>query len=162
MLLKKFTTILGYVSGFMIFLTGVIMLYDVFARYFLGSPSVWAQSISQYLILAAAFFGTSYCLQSGGHVHVEILVDRVRPLPRRILFTLGYLFALIFAAALLKSCWEYAVMAYQFAWDAQGNLPLPSVILYGIMVFGSVMLILTLLARVVEIWRKGDEKEAEK
>lgn len=162
MLLKKVNTILGYISGGMIFLTGFVMLYDVFARYFLGSPSAWAQSISQYLILAAAFFGGSYTLQSGGHVHVEILVDRVKPLPRKILFSFGYLFAIAFVGALIRACWQYAAMAYEFSWDAQGNLPFPSVILYGVMVFGSVMLLLSLVMRIIEIWREKEEKEAEK
>ena len=160
MLLKKLNIILGYISGFMIFLTGVVMLYDVFCRYILGAPSIWAQSIAQYLILTAIFFGTSYCLQSGGHVHVEIVVDRVNPIIRKILFTIGYIFAVIFVGALLKSSLEYAMMAYEFSWDAQGNLPFPSVILYGIMVFGCGMLIITLIAKLLEILREKEEKEA--
>jgi TRAP-type C4-dicarboxylate transport system permease small subunit len=158
MLLKKLNLVLGYTSGFLFFLTAVIMLFDVFSRYILGAPSVWAQSISQYMILTAAFLGTSYCLQSGGHVHVEILVDRVKPIVRKILLTIGYLFALTFVGALTKSTYDYALLAYEFKWDAMGNIPFPSVILYGIMIFGCIMLMLTLIAKLIACLRATDEK----
>lgn len=161
MLLKRINRFLGIVSGSLVLITGFIMLYDVFSRYILGSPTVWAQNICQYLILIAAFLGTSYALESGGHVNVEIIVDRVKPLPGKILMTIGYIIASSFVGALMKSCWNYAVLAYKMEWDASGNLPIPSYLLYGIMVVGCIILLITLIASIIEIWRAKDTKEAD-
>lgn len=163
MLLKKINRFLGILSGALVLITGFIMLFDVFSRYILGSPTVWAQNVSQYLILTAAFLGTSYALESGGHVNVEIIVDRVKPLPGKILMTVGFLIAICFVGGLLKSCWSYTVIAYQMEWDASGNLPIPSSLLYAIMVIGSAILLITLIASIIETWKtKKTEEVSEK
>ncbi len=159
MLLKKINRILGILSGFLVLITAFIMLYDVISRYFLGAPTVWAQNICQYTILTAAFLGTSYALESGGHVNVEIVVERVGPLAAKILLTIGNIFALVFVGGLVKSCFSYTVIAYQMSWDASGNLPIPACLLYSIMVFGSSILFLTLIASIIDIWKKRKDKE---
>ena len=75
--LKKLNAVLGYICGILVVITALILLYDVFCRYVLGEPTLWAQQIAAYMVLVATFFGTSYALQSGGHVHVEIIVDEL-------------------------------------------------------------------------------------
>lgn len=158
--LKKFNAVLGYICGVLVVITAIILLYDVFCRYVLGEPTLWAQQVAAYLVLIATFFGTSYALQSGGHVHVEIIVDHLKPLPKKICMSIGYVLAMIFVGGLIKSCYGYAVMSLQNGWLSQGNVPIPAVILYGIMAIGSILLFITLLATLIELWlKKGKEEE---
>lgn len=160
--LKKLNTVLGYICGILIVITAIILLYDVFCRYVLSEPTLWAQQIAAYMVLIATFFGTSYALQSGGHVHVEIIVDHLKPLPKKICMSIGYILAMIFVGGVVSSCYSYAMMAWQNGWDAQGNVPIPAVVLYGIMVVGSALLFITLLATLIQVWiGKGKEGETE-
>jgi TRAP-type C4-dicarboxylate transport system permease small subunit len=133
-----------------------VTLYDVILRYVFNSPSLYASYIVAFLTLGAIFVGMGYSFQSGGQVYIEILVDKLPPLARKVCFTLGYCFGLIFLGAMLKSCWEYTVQAYQSGWVATGNLSFPLVVLYGVMVFGFGLLILTIVANAITMWR-GNE-----
>ncbi|MDR1246534.1 MAG: TRAP transporter small permease subunit [Clostridiales Family XIII bacterium] len=160
MLLKKINKLLGYAAGAMVFIAAFILLYDVVMRYFFNAPSLYAPYAAQFMILGMAFAGTSYALQAEGHVNVEILVDRLRPIPRKILLTVGYVLALIYTFFLMRACAEYMIRAARENWLAQGNLPFPSAILYGVMFAGSALLILTFFLKFVELWR-GSKKEDE-
>lgn len=157
--ITKFNRICGYIAGSFVLGAAAVMLYDVFCRYALNSPSLYAPYIAAFLVLGAAFVGTAYALQAGGHVHVEIIVDKLKPLPRKICYTIGYCFSIIFVFFLTRACWQFAVKAVAENWKAQGNLPLPSVILYGVMVFGSVALLITLLVKIYQTWEKPQNKE---
>lgn len=160
MILKKINKICGYIAGVLVVLSALVMIYDVFCRYVLKSPSLYAPFIAAFMVLGAIFIGTAYALEAGGHVHVEILVDRFKPLPRRICYTIGYCFSIFFVACLTRACWQFAVNAARNNWKAQGNLPIPSVILYGVMVFGSVLLLITLVAKIIEVWKKKEDNAA--
>lgn len=159
--LKKFNAALGYISGVLVLLTALILMYDVFCRYVLNAPTLWAQQVASYLVLAATFFGTSYALQSGGHVHVEIIVDRLAPLPRKICLSLGYIMAMVFVGGVVKSCFSYCLLSMRNNWLSQGNVPVPAELLYGIMAIGSAILFITLLAALIQLWLKKEGKVEE-
>ena len=58
-----------------------------------------------------------------------------------------------------RACFHFAVKAVENNWNAQGNLPVPSVVLYGVMVLGSVLLFLALIQKIIQQWR-GKPKDA--
>lgn len=153
MFLKKLNSILGYIAGILIFATALIILYDVVVRYFFNSPSLYIPYMSAFMILGAIFIGTSWAMQAGGHVFVEIVTDKLKPLPRKICFTIGFGLAMFFVICLLYACFTFASTAAANNWAAQGNLPVPSVILYGIMSFGAAMLLITLVSKLIETWK---------
>lgn len=157
--ITKFNQICGYIAGAFVLGSAAVMLYDVFSRYALGSPSLYAPYIAAFLVLGAVFVGTAYALQAGGHVHVEIIVDKLPPLVQKICYTIGYCFSIVFVFFLTRACWQLAVTAVENNWKAQGNLPIPSVILYGAMVFGSAVLIITLLVKIYQTWEKKKKED---
>ncbi len=157
---KKFNTVLGYISGAMVFISACVMLYDVFCRYALGSPSLYAPYIAAFIVLVAIFIGTSYALQAGGHVYVELLVDKLAPLPHKILRTIGFGMSIFYVVFLCRACFQFAVRAAENNWLAQGNLPIPSVILYGAMTIGSALLIISLVVAIIDLWQKKEVANA--
>ena len=155
MILTKINKACGYVSGGLILGSALVMIYDVIRRYLFHSPSLYAPYLAAFLSLGAIFLGTAYALQAGGHVHVEIVVDKLPRIPRNICYTAGYILSMIFVFCMARACCNFAVKAARNHWNAQGNLPVPSVLLYGLMTAGSVLLLLTLVWKLVRLWR-GD------
>ena len=149
---KAFNRILGYISGSLIMISALIMLYDVISRYVFKSPSLYASYAAAFLILGAVFLGTSYALQAGAHVNVEVLIEKLKPFPKNILLTIGYLVSMVFVFFLSRACWSFAVKAFENQWRAQGNFPIPSIILYGTMVVGTVLLLISLIAAIIDLW----------
>ena len=159
MILEKINKALGYVAATLILAAALVMLYDVIMRYAFRSPSLYAPYIAAFLSLGSVFLGTPYALQAGGHVHVELIVDKLKPLPRKICYTIGYVLSMIFVFCMARACFHFAVKAVENNWNAQGNLPVPSVVLYGVMVLGSVLLFLALIQKIIQQWR-GKPKDA--
>lgn len=161
MILRTINKALAYVAGGLILAASLVLLYDVVMRYLFHSPSLYAPYLAAFLSLGAIFLGTPYTLQAGGHVHVEIIVDKLAPIPRKVCYTIGYLLSMVFVFCLTRACFRFAAKAYENHWNAQGNLPVPSVILYGIMTLGSGLLLLTLVLKLVELWRRKSGADAE-
>lgn len=154
--LKRINKYLGYIAGSLILIAALVMIYDVISRYVFNSPSLYAPFIAAFLILGAVFIGTSYALQAGGHVHVEILIDMLKPLPQKICRTIGYLISMVFVFFLTRASLIFTLRAFENQWRAQGNFPIPSVILYGIMFLGSLLLLITLAFAIIETWKKKE------
>lgn len=67
--LDKFTQILSY--GVLVML--VILLYEVTARYFFHSPTIWAHEVSVYLFGAMAVLAGPYLLKTDNHIRVDLI-----------------------------------------------------------------------------------------
>lgn len=154
--IKSFNKILGYIAGALVLCSAFVMLYDVVLRYAFNAPSLRAPFIAAYLMLAAIFSGTSYALWHGGHVSVDLLIAKLKPIPRKICLTVGYVFSLIFLYYLTRACFNFAVTAATDGWRAMGHFPIPMVYLYGIMVFGLSLLIISILCKIYEVWFKKE------
>lgn len=47
--------------------------YEVLCRYFLNSPTDWANELNQYLLCGLSMLGGGYCLLQDQHVRVDVL-----------------------------------------------------------------------------------------
>ena len=112
-------------AALLVLLMVAIILFDVIARSFFNTPTVWAFDIVRFALLYATFLGLAPALASGSHV----VVDMFDPLlPRGIRPVIPFLAAgltLIFGVVLL---WYIAGLALEaFADDriAQATIALP-------------------------------------
>jgi len=71
--LKKAEIILGAVCIFVIF---AIICTNIVARYFFSAPLVWAEELSNFLFIWAAFLASAHLLAKGSHLRIDIFVDR--------------------------------------------------------------------------------------
>ena len=55
----------------------VLVLVNVFCRYLLNFSLVWAEEVSQYLMVWVCFLGAGLALRQGRHVAVELLQDKL-------------------------------------------------------------------------------------
>jgi len=65
----------GAISGLLF--VGLILAtnYDVVARYFFKSPTVWASELSTIALIVGAYVGAGYTYYVGGHIRVSVLLD---------------------------------------------------------------------------------------
>jgi len=57
-------------------LTGIIallVLYEVFCRYFINAATSWTAEVESYLQIAMVMLGGAYVLRKDGHVRVDVL-----------------------------------------------------------------------------------------
>ena len=73
---EKFNLAIGYLCGLGILAMGFILAYEVVCRYFLDSPTIWAQEASVYIFMWTMLAGSAYTLMQGKHVRIDLLVER--------------------------------------------------------------------------------------
>ena len=100
-----------------------LVFMNVVSRYIFNHSIIWAEEVSQYLMVWVAFLGAGLALRQGRHVAVEILQDRLPPTARRMTRHLVALLLIVFMGILTVLGFQFA----HFAWDQETpvlNIPL--------------------------------------
>jgi TRAP-type C4-dicarboxylate transport system permease small subunit len=87
---------LGLLAGWLYFLTGLLISYEVAARYLFNAPTIWAAEIAQLLLLWATFIAIARALKHDQHIRINALDSYIPPVGQRWL----RLFTLVFIALL--------------------------------------------------------------
>jgi TRAP-type C4-dicarboxylate transport system permease small subunit len=92
---------LAVVSGITILVITLIVTVDVFMRYLLNRPLLFAGETCEFLMALIVFAGLAYTFQRGGHIRIELVIQRVptrfRYWIRTATFAVGIIFLFIFA-----------------------------------------------------------------
>jgi len=75
-LIDKLNIRSGEVIGYIIIITGLILVSEVFMRYVLNAPTLWAHELSAYTFGVYSVFAGAYTHFKKGHVGVDLLVAR--------------------------------------------------------------------------------------
>ena len=71
------STIMGVLSGIIICILAVLLMWDVFMRYVINRPVYWILDITQLLQAAMALMASAYVLKLGGHVNMSAIIAAV-------------------------------------------------------------------------------------
>jgi TRAP-type C4-dicarboxylate transport system permease small subunit len=75
----------AYFAAFMFAITMVIVVANVFMRYFIGHVIPWGEEVATSCFVYTVFVGAAWCLRTRQHVGVDLLVDKLPPLGRKIM-----------------------------------------------------------------------------
>ncbi len=103
---ERVNLLLGYCSGLGILAMGIILFYEVIARYFFNSPTIWAQEISIYLFIWTMLAGAAYTLQVGKHVRIDLLIIRFSVKTQNFLEFVTSIFGMLFSAYVTVQGWN--------------------------------------------------------
>ncbi len=150
-LVTKTSTALGYLSGGLVLAMMISLGYDVVARHVFNSPTIWADELSGYLLVAITFLGAAYTLTMDAHVRVDTLIDRLDGKKRRGVIFVTDVVSLVFL-------WVYGWQAYRLAIDAYVSVKIsptllrtPIFIPQVVLPIGLTLLWLQLVAHVLQI-----------
>ena len=88
---NRVVNLLAIVSGvFIVFATFSVCL-NVLFRYFLNMPMQWVIEFSEYALLFMTYLGTAWVLREGGHVRMDMVVNRLRPTGQALVNSITYL-----------------------------------------------------------------------
>jgi len=116
---SRFERYLVAANRWVIFLMMAVMatlvFVNVITRYVFNFSIIWAEEVSQYLMIWIAYLGAGLALREGRHVAVEMLQDRLpTALGRRLRIAVGGL-VLIFLGVVTVLGFQFAV----FVWNQE-------------------------------------------
>jgi len=67
------------------------LVYEVVARYFFNSPTIWSYEVTYFLYGSHFLLGAAYVLSVDAHIRIDILTSRLSPRTRARIDLAGYL-----------------------------------------------------------------------
>ncbi|MCL4801185.1 MAG: TRAP transporter small permease [Burkholderiales bacterium] len=92
-----------------------LVFANVVSRYVFGYSIIWAEELSQYLMVSIAFVGAGLALRQGRHVAVELLQDAAPSAVRAAIRIAVGAAMLVFMAAVAVLGFQFA----RFAWSLE-------------------------------------------
>ncbi len=100
---------------FMMAVMATLVFINVVTRYVFNFSIIWAEEVSQYLMIWIAYLGAGLALREGRHVAVEMLQDRLpRGLGRTLRMAVGGL-VFVFLGVVTVLGFQFAV----FVWNQE-------------------------------------------
>lgn len=90
--LERGPVLVGIAGGWLVAPLILGTCYEVFSRYVLGRPTIWAFEAGTMLTGANFMLGMAYTLRERAHIRVEAIFDRLPARVRAAVDLLGYLF----------------------------------------------------------------------
>ena len=119
------TEVTGGVAALLVIPLVLATCWEVFARYMLGNPTIWAFELGYMLMGVHFLLGGALTLKRQSHVRIDLIYARLPPRRRAVIDFVLYGVLVLPALALLDlRLWEHAARAYasgetsgQSAWN---------------------------------------------
>ena len=98
---------LGRVTMMMIVTLTCVMLYEVFVRYALERPTLWANELTLWIASFVFLLAGLYAMQQRSHIRIVLLYDAVPRNVQRIFDTISTILVVLFVAALVFGSYKY-------------------------------------------------------
>lgn len=149
-IIEKLLDLAGILAGILIAIIGFIVTWGAISRY-LFIPAHWIEPYSIYLFIASSFLGAAYAMKKGEHINVDLILNLLPALARKVVNILTSTLALIFFIYLT---WRSAVMV-RGAFEAQTKdlslLEIPLWIPQSFVLLGAALMCLSIIWHMMNI-----------
>jgi len=111
----------GKASAFLMPLLALVVAFEVFSRYVLNSPTIWAFDLSLFLFGYLAALGGAYAQQKRAHINVDILYLSVRPKIRCVFNLISWSLGIFFLCLIVMMCFGKYEEAIEFDYRRQSE-----------------------------------------
>jgi TRAP-type C4-dicarboxylate transport system permease small subunit len=103
--IERISSVSGWLSGIGVIVMVVVVIVDVFLRYFFSRPLLFADDVGVYCMIYIAFVGAALTLKMRRHIMVDLLYAR---LPRKVQSWLDVITTLLGTLVICIITWESA------------------------------------------------------
>ncbi len=99
--IQSLVALIGRSISILMPLIALVIAFEVFARYFLNKPTIWAYDLSLFLSAYLAALGGAYAQQKQAHINVDILYLSVSANVKRIFHLASGSLAIFFMSVVI-------------------------------------------------------------
>jgi TRAP-type mannitol/chloroaromatic compound transport system permease small subunit len=110
--IERATGSVGVFAALLLVPLVVATCYEVFARYLLGAPTVWAYEVGYFLTGSHFLLGFAYTLRSDQHIRIDIFSGHFSARTRAIIDLLGYAVTLPLTIWLSYALFQHLAQGY--------------------------------------------------
>ena len=155
----RITLFLSHTIKFLIPVIVLVMLYEVFVRYILFKPTMWANELSLWLAGVVYLIGGIYAMRLRCHIRIVMLYDIVSRKTQRIFDLIAVIILVLYALAVVVGGLPDATMSLM-TWERFGTFwdpPIPAV-MKPLIIISIVLIALQGVNNLIVDWGKDKEK----
>lgn len=155
----RITLFLSHTIKFLIPVIVLVMLYEVFVRYILFEPTMWANELSLWLAGIVYLIGGIYAMRLRCHIRIVMLYDIVSRKTQRIFDLISVIILVLYAIAVVVGGLPDATMSLM-TWERFGTFwdpPIPAV-MKPLIIISIVLIALQGINNLIVDWGKDKEK----
>ncbi len=156
----KIALFVGRCTMIMIISMTCVMLYEVFLRYALETPTKWANELTLWIAGFVFLCSGFYAMQQRCHIRIFLLYDVVPRWMQKLFDTLSALLITFFAIGLVFGSYKQVFVNKFYRWEMFGTAfdpPIPATIQPMILII-TVLIALQALANLIADWNNEPEK----
>jgi TRAP-type mannitol/chloroaromatic compound transport system permease small subunit len=111
-LFERLTGSIGILASLLLVPLVLATCYEVFARYIMGAPTVWAYEVGYFLTGSHFLLGMAYTLRSNEHIRIDIFSGRFSQRTRAVIDLLGYAVTLPLMIWLSHALFQHLAAGY--------------------------------------------------
>jgi len=161
--LIKFVDLISYIGGVgaaaSTFILCLLIMASVVARYIFNRPFLYVDEVASYLLVSLVFLGLAYTLKEGGHIRVEMLVDRLTRKAQSVLVKVTTCIAVVWAFPVFMGVLGLWLRYLNGGVRGYGTLQAPLWVPALPLVIGGAFLLLQVLAEIVKAFQSNKNTE---
>ena len=163
-LISWIETVTAWAAAILLAGTGVMLTYEVVARYFFNAPTIWAAELSQLFLIWACPVAMGWALSHRKHIRVTAVTVQLPPRGRQVAEILSLLVVLVFSLVVVLYGWDIFFDSFERGRTTGTMLDMPAWLPEAAIPAGFALLALSALAC---LWRAaqgdipGDERISE-
>ena len=110
--IASMNTLLGRISSYCLIVVMLILSYEVVARYFLNSPTIWAHELSGFIFALYLCLTGPWVLLRKEHVAVDIFYSRYREKKKNLADIVSNLIGIFFFVMVFYVGWKNATYSF--------------------------------------------------
>ncbi|MEP4197772.1 MAG: TRAP transporter small permease subunit [Aliishimia sp.] len=150
---------LGRVTMMMIIVLTCVMLYEVFVRYALERPTLWANETTLWIASFVFLLAGLYAMQQRSHIRIVLLYDAMPRNLQRAFDVASTFLIIVFAAATVFGSYKFVFVNKLYRWELYGsafNPPIPAT-LQPMIIIIITLVALQAVANLITDWNRTPE-----
>lgn len=160
----RFVTALAWTAAALFVAAGLMLTYEVLARYFFVRPTIWAAELSQACLIWGSLIAAPWCLRERRHIRITALIGLMPRRGRLAADFFAMLAVALFSAVVVVYGWEIFWDSFRRGRTTGSMLDLPVWIVELAVPFGVAVLLAQALIEAAraargEIVAEGEQGE---
>lgn len=155
--IDKIALFFGRITMIMIISMTMVMLYEVFLRYVVEAPTLWANELTLWIAGFVFLFSGVYAMQQRCHIRIFILYEIVPRWVQKIFDTISVILIVIFAFFLIYGSYKQVFAIKFYRWEMFGTAfdpPIPATIQPTILIVVTLIALQAVL-NLIRDWNKA-------
>ena len=127
--MKTFETLIiksAWLSAILFGMAGIMLTYEVGARYLFIAPTIWAAELSQLSLIYGTLLAMPWALQHRRHIQINAIIHKISEKNQRIIGIIMMIILIIFSSYVVIYGFEIFLDSFQRGRTTGSLLDLPS------------------------------------